>query len=362
MNNKINATKEETKQFLEAWVAVNAHSNKINWKQVLTPYDISALFTDGQGHSLDTHKTSADVYISKTMNIDPPKERKYIDREKRYRPALLQFAEERLQCQVYIDNKKDAIYKEDPLFVTTIDAWANPPEYDSDVVIRTHVADNAVEWGVDGTSEIPSRYYIRLQCDLLCTGWKWACLAVLLPDHKEYLYVIERDDEMIEKILRSGRTFWDKCVVKGVAPKEVEVGDIEILKRIRRIPDKFAELTEEQTEVVSMMQKQLDKANTLRKYWEKEEESLKASILFLMGDAELLKTDVGLCKYTLVNKTGVDSNKLKGSYPQVYQECLKDSSYRKYDFKPEDKDAFEQLHDTYITAVGGTIKERKGKK
>jgi len=337
-------------------------SKRIEWSKVLTPYDIVPLFTDGEGKSIDHKRTSADVYMTKVYKTDPPKGVEAIEKKKRYQPGILQFANAKLGGELISDrDKMDFICQEDELFATTLNGYCITPDYDKPVVIRAEFGNNAVEWGEDGTSDIPTRYFLRIQHDLLCTGWEWGAVAVLMPDHEERLYMIERDEDTIDKIWRSGHRFWSDCVETKTPPKETQCGDIETLARIRRVPDKVAELSEEDKAKFAELQKQIHKYSAIGNYCEKYLKELKARVLSYYGDAELVQGDMGLSKYVLINQTRVDNDRLKVAYPDVYRDCLKDTSYRKYDFKPINKVELDNLKDSYILEIGGTLKEKKGK-
>ncbi len=70
---------------------------------------------------------------------------------------------------------------------------------------------------------------------MLCTGWERAYIAVLLGKWglTEEMYVVERNEQIINAIIERGEQFWNDNVLLKIAPEDSEPGNIELFKRIK---------------------------------------------------------------------------------------------------------------------------------
>lgn len=98
--------------------------------------------------------------------------------------------------------------------------------YDFDVVgthdileVKTASAYAQRDWGEEGTDQVPEAYAIQCQHEIMCRPGIERChLAVLIGGQKLRSYVVERDDEMIEDLLRIERRFLANARA-GIAPE-----------------------------------------------------------------------------------------------------------------------------------------------
>jgi putative phage-type endonuclease len=101
--------------------------------------------------------------------------------------------------------------------------WLEPgvgSHYDFDVVAERHVPVTEIlevktasaysqrDWGEEETAEIPEAYLLQVQHEIMCRPLiKRAYVAVLIGGQKLRSYVVERDDGMIEDLLKIERKF-----------------------------------------------------------------------------------------------------------------------------------------------------------
>lgn len=74
------------------------------------------------------------------------------------------------------------------------------------------------EWGPAGTAEVPPHYLVQVQHQLAVTGYDEADLAVLFAGSDPRLYVIPRDDALIESLIELESEFME-CVRTGSPPE-----------------------------------------------------------------------------------------------------------------------------------------------
>jgi putative phage-type endonuclease len=100
--------------------------------------------------------------------------------------------------------------------------WLEPgigSHYDFDVVAERHVPVTEIlevktasqyaarDWGEEDTDQVPEAYALQAQHEIMCRPGVVRChLAVLIGGQKLRSYVIERDEELIEDLLRIERT------------------------------------------------------------------------------------------------------------------------------------------------------------
>ena len=76
----------------------------------------------------------------------------------------------------------------------------------------------ARDWGEQETDQVPEAYAIQAQHEIMCRPGIVRCyLAVLIGGQKLQSYVIQRDDEMIEDLLRIERRFYADAI-RGIPP------------------------------------------------------------------------------------------------------------------------------------------------
>jgi len=111
--------------------------------------------------------------------------------------------------------------------------WLEPgiySHYDFDVVppkgepvteileVKTASQFAARDWGEQGTDQVPEAYALQCQHEIMVRPGIVRChLAVLIGGQKLQSYVIERDDEMIEDLLRIERRFYADAI-RGIPP------------------------------------------------------------------------------------------------------------------------------------------------
>ncbi|MFR8758810.1 MAG: DNA-binding protein, partial [Clostridium sp.] len=65
---------------------------------------------------------------------------------------------------------------------------------------------------------IPKEYQLQVQHYLAVCGLKRAYIAVLIGGNHFLYYQVERDEEMIEKLLEAEKDFWEAHVLADVPP------------------------------------------------------------------------------------------------------------------------------------------------
>ena len=283
--------------------------------------DIAALFTGPDGKSLDPFKTAADVWATKVFDFDESTASPSMKTGIRWEPYIIGWAAEQLGVEVETDpDKMRFVCSLHPVFASNLDGYA--VINGEHVIIEAKKTRMAAEWGEPGTDQIPYRVILQVHVQMLCTGWGRAYVAAMIQG-EECLYEVTRDERIIAAIIRRGEEFWNENVLPKIPPADCEPADLDILKRIRRIPETYADID---TELVTAWE--TAKANRLEA--EKAETTAFAEVLMAVGDAEGVMLPDGR-EFTYFKQRGadkVDMKRLKTEWPDVYAATSKPNEYR----------------------------------
>jgi len=283
--------------------------------------DIAALFTGPDGKSLDPFKTAADVWATKVFDFEEATASKAQKTGIRWEPYIIGWAAEQLGVEVETDpDKMRFVCSLHPVFASNLDGYA--VINGEHVIIEAKKTRMAAEWGEPGTDQIPYRVILQVHVQMLCTGWGRAYVAAMIQG-EECLYEVTRDERIIAAIIRRGEEFWNENVLPKIPPADCEPADLDILKRIRRIPETYADID---TELVTAWE--TAKANRLEA--EKREDAAFATLLTYVGDAEGVMLPDGR-EFTYFKQRGadkVDMKRLKTEWPDVYAATSKPNEYR----------------------------------
>jgi predicted phage-related endonuclease len=160
---------------------------------------------------------------------------------------------------------------------------------------------------------------------MLCAGWKKAYIVALLGGWRlrEEVFVVERNDRIIEAIVKRGEQFWKQHVETGIPPAQSEPGDVELFKRIVRVPEKKAEVPADLIE-------EWDTAKKAAKAKDDEVKALFAKILLHLKDAEGADMPDGrmLTYFEQNGQRKTDFDALKKKYPDAYAETVTQPRHR----------------------------------
>lgn len=193
---------------------------------------------------------------------------------------------------------------------------------------KTTSAYQAKEWEGD---EIPAQYIIQVQHYMAVTGAKAWWLAVLIGGQRFVHKRIERDDELIQQLIEIERDFWENHVVPGVPPElDGSPASTELLKRM--YPTAKQATTFLPSEARELIQ-QLESVKVELKLLEGQKAECENKLKALLGEFEQGRIDDMLVIWKNVTTRRIDTDRLKKERPDIYEQYLKVSTYRKFDTK-----------------------------
>jgi len=135
--------------------------------------------------------------------------------------------------------------------------------------------------------EMPDSYYLQVQWYMGISGYKRAYVAFLVGNRKFDVKIVERNDEVITKILEYAKDFWENFVMKDIPPAPDGSASAEdTLNRMypTESPEKVIEFPDF-SDYGDMIEVYNEKQRYMKELQE-EIEGIKQKIKLEMGDAE----------------------------------------------------------------------------
>ena len=175
---------------------------------------------------------------------------------------------------------------------------------------------------------VPAGYILQVQHYMSVTGAKKAYVAALVGGNHFYCHTVERDNEMIRKIITMERLFWERNVLGDIEPiPDGSDATTEYFNRkfchsngqVIELP-KEAIFALNEYESIDAQLKTLETAknaaaNTLKSY-------LREAEVGTVGDKKII--------WKQIRKRTVDTKRLKTEKPEIYDSYLTTSSYRRF--------------------------------
>ena len=180
--------------------------------------------------------------------------------------------------------------------------------------------------------EIPLYYYVQCVHYMNVMNYDRMYLAVLILNKGFYHFVIERDDNECQNLLKAETEFWNKYV-ETKQPPEADSSEAtsDALKKIYPQSSGEEKLIYEHEKDIEEYEELQTEISGLKD----KSDSIKAQLQQCLGDAETGIT--GKYKITWKNqdRTSVDSKKLKQHYPDIYSDVIRTTSSRVFRIKEE---------------------------
>ena len=178
--------------------------------------------------------------------------------------------------------------------------------------------------------KIPLSY--QLQCYhymSVCNADAWY-IAVLIYGRDFKYYRIERDNEVIENLIRIEKEFWNEYVLKQVIPDPdgSKTADAAIAERFKEsksitIPlTGFDERLERRQEILSLLEK-----------IETEKRQIDQELKLYLGDAEMAENQHYRVSWKNFSRSSIDEKRLKAEQPEIYEKYRRETTSRRFTVK-----------------------------
>lgn len=174
---------------------------------------------------------------------------------------------------------------------------------------------------------VPAGYILQVQHYMAVTGAKKTYIAALVGGNHFIYHVVERDEEMIGKIIAMEKYFWEYHVLGGVEP--VPDGSEATTEYFNK---KFSDsdgTTIELPEEVLAICDEYDRISSELKALETAKDAVSNQLKSYLKEAEIGTVGDRKITWKQIFKNTVDTKKLKTEKPEIYTSYLTQSSYRR---------------------------------
>lgn len=196
---------------------------------------------------------------------------------------------------------------------------------------KTASAYLAKEWAGD---EVPASYLVQVQHYLGVTGREKGYIAVLIGGNRFVWKEIERDEELINMIFEAEKNFWENNVLAGVAPELDGSSAAEKYlaeKYAKSDPDKEIVLPKDFNAYLEEYFKIKENEKLIKDAKTEIENKLKAEL----KEAEIGRVGDYIVTWKKQVQKRVDSKALREKFPDIHQQVIKETSFRKLAVKEE---------------------------
>jgi len=220
-------------------------------------------------------------------------------------------------------------HPEYPFMLANLDGVIIDPVKKCGLIFEAKTASiyNAHEWELN----IPDHYQLQVQHYMAVTGFTGAYVAVLIAGNQFKYYFIERDDEIINLLIKLEKIFWD-CVITRKPPKlDGSKACADLLdsiypqgtsKQVITLPDEALNLIQQYEEAKTTEDEAILK---------KDEASNK--LKNMLGESELATVNGRIVSWTNITAERINSKKLKEEQLDIYSKYASKSSYRRFGIK-----------------------------
>ena len=111
-------------------------------------------------------------------------------------------------------------------------------------------------WGETGSDELPDRVIVQCFVHMICTNKTLCYVPVHLPFREFCLFHVDYTPEVGNIIIEEGIKFWEGNVIKDIPPMNI-APRLDVVKRIRKNPNKTVPVTSDLIEAYLSMKETL---------------------------------------------------------------------------------------------------------
>ena len=249
------------------------------------------------------------VWLDKMGRAEPVVETPAMKAGKKFESAILQMYAEEMNCKLeHVDGYQLITCDKYPRLGASLDGWNHDLQIPVDA---KNIKWKNEKWGDAWTDQFPEYYKAQLQVQMMVTGATFAHLAVMFSGQDFFIYSMEYDEDMAQKILDATDEFWP--YVENDQMPEADGSD----EATEYIKSEFARgdaaAVKDPTEEILEALKGLQKAKLDEKDAQDRKTEFENRIKLYMGDATAIK---GVCTW----KNNKDS--VKTDWEQVASVAL----------------------------------------
>ncbi|MBM6753051.1 YqaJ viral recombinase family protein [Mediterraneibacter glycyrrhizinilyticus] len=177
---------------------------------------------------------------------------------------------------------------------------------------------------------IPVSYQIQCYHYMAVCGVDAWYIAVLIYGREFKYYRIERDDEVIENLIRIEKEFWNNHVLSRVMPHPdgSKTADLAIAERFQE--------TQGTTILLSGFDERLRRRQELlavMEHMETEKRQIDQELKLYLGNAETAENEHYRVSWKNVSRSSLDEKRLKEEEPEIYEKYRRITTSRRFTVK-----------------------------
>jgi putative phage-type endonuclease len=146
------------------------------------------------------------VWLDKMGRAAPVVETPAMKAGKKFESAILQTYAEEMNCKLeHVDGYQLITCDKYPRLGASLDGWNHDLQIPVDA---KNIKWKNEKWGDAWTDQFPEYYKAQLQVQMMVTGATFAHLAVMFSGQDFFIYSMEYDEDMAQKILDASDEFW----------------------------------------------------------------------------------------------------------------------------------------------------------
>lgn len=183
-------------------------------------------------------------------------------------------------------------------------------------------------YGESGTDEVADHTIVQTQHQMYCSDLQMVYVALATPSYyglDRKLYVVPRDDHLIEKLVTFGMDWWNKYVRTKTPPGPDATPPLYVLKALNREKGKVIEWSDAELALVE----KFEEWKAEEKEAKSQKDKKKAELLFALGDAEIGKLPDGRrVTYEAHDTSRFDTKGFRAADPETAAKWAKTTSSR----------------------------------
>ncbi|WP_381420176.1 YqaJ viral recombinase family protein [Staphylococcus hyicus] len=184
------------------------------------------------------------------------------------------------------------------------------------------------EWADDN---VPGNYMAQCYHYMAITGADRVYIAALIGGNHFVWKTIERDDEVIDQIIKTEVNFWNDYIEPKIAPP-VDESDA-----TAQALNKFWQETQDKTVKIESAQttlfKAIDSINKQMKELDKQKKGYENQLKTILGENEKGITEGYEVSWKPQQSRRIDTKRLKQEQPEIYNKYIKESNSRTFKIK-----------------------------
>lgn len=183
----------------------------------------------------------------------------------------------------------------------------------------------------DWAMGIPEHYKAQVQHYMAVTGYDTWYVAVLIGGQEFKHFKITRDEQFIKELIKAEVDFWNKVQTKTPPPLDGSEASGEVLKRLYPEAERGTEkeLPHEAYELILKHDQACEEEKKIKLIKDEAANKIKN----MLGTAEKGFIHDKKISWTNVSSKRFDSKKLQIEQPEIYDQYVNESSYRRFSIK-----------------------------